>query len=156
MPSTNVRSTTFDSKRDGWLVSVLATTMALEVIAAVALAIAGPPVLWLRVFVPVLLALSAVIIAWCLFGTSYRILDGELVVRSGPFRSRVPIAAITSVTGTQNAIAAPALSSDRLEVRCGQSGRVVLVSPREPTAFIAALQRVKATIAVTGEVPSRA
>jgi len=138
----------FPSRKDRWLVSVLLATSATQAIAAAALITIGPPPLWLSRILPLLLVASALVIVWSLFETSYRVVGSDLVIRSGPFRSRVPIASIASVTPTHSVSAALALSTNRLDLRCANPERHVLVSPKEPVAFIGALRNVKPTITV--------
>jgi hypothetical protein len=98
---------------------------------------------------------SAVLIVWSLFGTAYRIEGTDLVICSGPFRTHVPIASIASVAPTHSVNAALALSTTRLDLRCANPDRHVLVSPKTPEEFIGALRNVKPTIAVVGEVSAR-
>ena len=63
---------------------------------------------------------------------------GVLRVVSGPFRWRVPIADIQSVTPTRSLWSAPALSLDRLRINYG-NGRCILVSPADKQGFMEAI-----------------
>lgn len=149
-------SGTFPSRKDAWLVVVLSVAASIEVIAAAALATVGPASVWSGRLLPFLLVASAVVIVWSLFGTEYRVDGADLVIRSGPFRTRVPIASIASIAPTHSVNAALALSTTRLDLCCANPDKHVLVSPKEPAAFIGALRGVKPTITVVGDEPARA
>ncbi|MCR9260588.1 MAG: PH domain-containing protein [Pseudomonadaceae bacterium] len=75
---------------------------------------------------------------WMLFSTYYLISGPELIIRSGPFKWKVTISTIQSITPTRSPLSSPALSLNRLEIKHG-SGRVVLVSPANHEQFIEAL-----------------
>ncbi|HEY4319925.1 MAG TPA: PH domain-containing protein [Gemmatimonadales bacterium] len=72
---------------------------------------------------------------WITFATSYTVGDGLLLVRSGPFRWRVPLDQITRITTSRSVQSAPALSLDRLDVAYG-AGRHILISPTPRHAFL--------------------
>ena len=149
MKDTSGRIGTFPSRTDGWLALLLFAAAAVEVIAAVALIAAGPASVWSGRVLPS-------VIGWTLFGTGYRVDGTDLVIHSGPFRRRVSIASIASVAPTHSVNAALALSTTRLDLSCSGPDRHVLVSPREPAAFIAALRAVKPSIIAVGGEPARA
>lgn len=88
--------------------------------------------------VPVML-LSAAFVLWIWAKTGYTITETDLLVQSGPFRWRIPLATIRSVRPTRNPLSSPALSMDRLEVRY-QKG-MVLISPEEQERFLEELRR---------------
>lgn len=77
---------------------------------------------------------------WLAFSTTYTVDANELLIRSGPFRWRVPLAEIESVAPSRSVLSSPALSLDRLEIRYS-GGRSVLVSPVEKDAFTRAVLR---------------
>lgn len=156
MERSDQRIGAFPSRRDGWLVWVLFVSATIEVIGAVALVTVGPASVWSGRILPFLLVASAAVIVWSLFGTAYRVEGADLVIRSGPFRTRVPIASIASVAPTHSVNAALALSTSRLDLCCADPQRHVLVSPKEPAAFIGALRGVNPTITVVGDEPAHA
>lgn len=82
---------------DGWLISVLSLTAAMEVIAVVALMTIGLSSFWSSRVRPLLLGASAIVSVWSLIGTSYRVVGSGLELRPGRFRSRVSLATIASV-----------------------------------------------------------
>ena len=70
--------------------------------------------------------------------TYYSVDQTTLRIVSGPFRWRIPLDEIHSVTPSRNLWSAPALSLDRLSIEYG-AGRRVLVSPAEKQAFLVAI-----------------
>lgn len=126
------------SKTDAWLVAVLLSSIAL-LSAGLWTAHAQDGPLPLGLIVPILL-LGIGLPLWMLVGTHYTFIDDELVVRSGPFRWRIPLREVRSVTPTRSPLAGPALSLDRLHIGYG-AGRSVMVSPVDKDAFLRELER---------------
>ena len=75
---------------------------------------------------------------WLFASTDYRVSDGECLVRSGPFRWRIPLDDIEAVRATRNPLSSPALSLDRLEIRYA-GGRKIMISPLDRAGFLAAI-----------------
>ena len=63
-----------------------------------------------------------------------------LLVRCGPFRTRIALDQIRSVKPSRSLASAPALSLDRLAVAYGRVGSV-LISPKDKAGLIAALRQ---------------
>jgi Bacterial PH domain len=82
--------------------------------------------------------LVAVVVVWTLLSTYYELTGELLVAHCGPFSWRIPLKDISSVRESQSVRSGPALSMDRLEVVWG-GGRVLLISPADKAAFLAAL-----------------
>ncbi len=75
---------------------------------------------------------------------TYVLTDTMLLVKSGPFTSRIPVASIYKLRATHTIVASPALSLDRIEVLARQ-GPYTVISPADKRGFIAAVrQRVPA------------
>lgn len=129
----------FASKRDPRLMAVLVGTAVLEGIAAAAVAVAAPPPRLVGLGVPAALLLSAAVILWCSVSTVYRVESDDLRIRCGPFRWRVAISTIRRVDVRRSVTAAPALSTERLVLECGPSGKIYEVSPERAEAFVMAL-----------------
>jgi len=72
---------------------------------------------------------------WLLLSTRYTLGYGQLVVLSGPFKWRIPVADITSITPTSNPLSSPALSLDRLRIDYGK-GKSLMISPRDKEQFV--------------------
>lgn len=124
------------SKVDGWLAAVLLASIAL-LVAGLWTAHAQDGPLPVALALPILL-LGAGLPLWILAVTHYTFVGEELIVRSGPFRWRIPLREIRSVTPTRDMLASPALSLDRLRIDYG-AGRAVMVSPADKDAFLRAI-----------------
>ena len=143
----------FPSKRDTWLVVAIWVSIAV-------LAIALPVVLWMpgsvlaRLASVTLLLTSGAFSLWVLYATGYTVGAQDLGVRSGPFRWRVPLATITSVTPSKNPLSSPACSLDRLRVAYrSASGRErrLLLSPADKAGFLAAIAARVPTLTLAGD-----
>lgn len=88
-----------------------------------------------RVFVILVAATVVPFLLWLLFGTSYRLTETHLLVRSGPFQKSILLAEIQSVKPVRDRTSAPALSFDRFLVRY-RAYDTVLVSPDDRGAFL--------------------
>ena len=129
--------TTYKSKIDIWLAIVLIGTMTLSLFAALnILSRSAPDALWLALltggvgfFLPLIALLT----------TRYTIQDRQLIVRSWPFKWRIPLTDITAITPTSNPLASPALSLDRLRIEYGDR-KSLLISPRNKDAFLCQVQ----------------
>ncbi|MFB9973325.1 hypothetical protein FPQ10_05850 [Allobacillus sp. SKP2-8] len=75
---------------------------------------------------------------WIWFGTGYLVEDGKIVIRSGPFKTTVPIGEIKKLSKTKNPFSAPALSINRMEILYGHY-KVALISPDHEEKFVVML-----------------
>lgn len=109
----------------------------------------GLPVLMLPIFFTIedsteqlvfLMAIGSTIAfaVWLLSTTRYTIDEESLLVNSGPFRWRVPLAEINGVTPSRSVLSAPALSLNRLRVDYGNN-RYLLLSPVNRDDFVRCL-----------------
>ena len=128
---------TYRSKIDTWLMFVLVAAMAAASISVVTALSARGSAGWWALF-PALIGIGLPL--WVLTSTYYRFEDDVLIVRSGPFRWRVPVAKIKAVQATSNPLSSPALSLDRLRIEYG-NGRSIMISPAEKEEFLADLER---------------
>src|SRR5699024_1682360 len=78
--------------------------------------------------------LTISLLLWLLFGTNYKIGDGRLKIKSGPFRSTVNIEDIKSMNATKTLLAGPALSVDRIEI-FHKEYDLAIVSPKDKKEF---------------------
>lgn len=140
--------TVFPSKIDIWLVVLLGGSLLLALAGVLtAAASVDDPAVWLGLAMTV--AVGAFVV-WLFRTTRYELDGRELVVRSGPFRWRIDLAAVESVTPSRNPLSSPALSLDRLQIRYGK-GRFLLVSPAERERFLAALVRAEPALERHGD-----
>ncbi len=102
------------------------------------------------ILVLVLVSLPTIFSFWLVgsvfFGTYYLISDGVLTVRCGVLmNTKIKISEITSILPTKTKLSSPALSTDRLEIRYGKYGKVV-ISPENKESFIAQCKSLNPTI----------
>lgn len=83
---------------------------------------------------------AAGFVLWTTFTTYYELEHDALLVNSGPFSWRIPLAEINAVRPSNSSASSPAMSMDRLEILYG-SGRSILVSPADKAEFLAMLRR---------------
>jgi hypothetical protein len=79
-----------------------------------------------------------------LFWSTHYTIDGhQLRVQAGFFlKEDIDIRSIRRISETRNPISAPAASLDRLDIRYGDRG-MVLISPRDKAAFIAHILKIQ-------------
>ena len=134
----------YTSKIDTSLLIVLLASVALALVAAGAtIATKSAVAIAIGAFVAVI---GAGLPAWLLASTTYTIGSESLLVRSGPFKWKVPLGEISSVEPTRNPLSSPALSLDRLHIKYGR-GQEVMISPKDKATFIEELQRARAKAA---------
>ncbi|WP_096155311.1 PH domain-containing protein [Bacillus sp. FJAT-45066] len=80
--------------------------------------------------------------------TYYSVHDDVVRIVSGPFRWKVKISEITSIQSTKSILSSPALSMDRLEIKYGRWGSVV-ISPEDKQRFANELIKRNSAIKVT-------
>lgn len=138
----------FPSKRDWWLTAVIWSAVAGLIWATFLIAASQIPT-WAKI--PFMLAnlVSVVLSLWTLYGTGYVLTGDSLVAHCGPFRSVLPLAGIQEIVVTNNPLASPACSLDRLHLKGGGSG--LLVSPLDRNGFIVAMARRCAQLKVQEE-----
>lgn len=128
---------TYPSKIDTWLAVVLGFSALVALVACAVLVLAPVPGGWT---VALFLALTAVCLpAWLLMTTGYQFQGDELLIRSGPFRWRIPVQQIKAVSNTRNPLSSPALSLDRILIEYG-AGKAIMVSPKDQQGFLRDLQ----------------
>lgn len=78
---------------------------------------------------------------WLLVATYYRIDEGVLSIRCGPFFWRIPLKEIESIRRSRSSLSSPALSMDRLWIRYS-GGKRILISPKDREEFIRAIRAI--------------
>lgn len=130
----------FPSRIDAWLAVVLLLAMAAALASVFVSAGAGTLVGWTAAVFTALIGIGLPL--WLLLATRYTLQGDALLVQSGPFRWRVPLAEIRSVTPTNNPLSSPALSLQRLRIDYGR-GRWLMISPRDREQFLQALEAAR-------------
>lgn len=121
------------SKVDTWLAVVLAIAMIASLVAALAVLAVPSPMAWAISAVTAIIGVGLPL--WLLLSTRYTLARDELLVRSGPFKWRIAVTDITSITPTSNPLSSPALSLDRLRIEYGR-GQSLMISPRDKERFV--------------------
>jgi hypothetical protein len=143
----------FSSKRDAWLIAVVWAAQA-TILWAMAMTAMDPDASLAFKFVMVLaLAGTFGFTIWVVYGTRYGFSRDRLVIRSGPFKWRVPLSDIDSVRPSRNPLSSPATSLDRLHVRYGK--RSVLISPEDKPGFLRALVARAPELEIVGDAAER-
>lgn len=123
----------YKSKIDLWLGGALAVAIIASTYAAWTTLATPSPTTWAIAIFTV--SVGAGLPLWLLLSTRYTLRQGELTVRSGPFRWRIKVADISSITPTSNPLSSPALSLDRLRIEYSRN-KSLLISPRDKEQFI--------------------
>ncbi|MDR4516063.1 MAG: PH domain-containing protein [Nitrosomonas sp.] len=138
----------FKSKIDKWLLfCLILSIIACLLGASVMLKIGGT---FNYAFATTILIFGAGFPLWLLVSTRYSVNSENLKIVSGPFSWDIPIQSIMSVEESQNAVASPALSFDRLEIKYGED-KAIYVSPVDKAAFIQKLGSWKLNVADQGD-----
>lgn len=134
----------FRTKIDPWLAVPVTLGLAVTVIVLVRAFATGRQG---GVATAVLLLLVVVLgsFAW----VSYSVTDDAIVVRRGLLRSTMPLARVRRLKATREALAAPALSLDRIEIRTDR-GMWLLVSPADKAGFVQAIQLRAPSVELVG------
>ncbi len=124
----------FKSKIDRWIFVLLIGVIIVQIVAVGSAAIqAGDPLATTGL---IFLMIAVVgLMVWLLVGTHYTVDRGVITIVSGPFRWKVPVDQITSVTATRNPLSSPALSLDRICIRYGKRRRI-MISPADRAGFL--------------------
>ncbi len=128
----------FSSRIDFWLWAVLVFTLGAGAFALWSAGLRGSAAAVTTTLVAC--ALAPALLLWLTWATHYELVEHDLLVRSGPFRWRVPLAQIRSVVPSRSVVSAPALSLDRLRIDYGRASSI-LISPRDKLRFLSELQR---------------
>ena len=127
----------FKSKVDRWILVLILLAIIGQVVAiTAAVNEAGEPAM-ITSLILVMIGVVALMV-WLLLGTHYTVDRGTIRIVSGPFRWKVPIDEITSVSATRNPLSSPALSLDRLSIRYGKRRRI-MISPADKAGFLKAI-----------------
>jgi hypothetical protein len=123
----------YTSKIDTWLAVVLLAA-AIACLVAFGFSFSTGSVAQVVATFPAIL-IGAALPIWLLVSTSYTLSERTLLVKSGPFKWRIPIKQITSIAPTSSPLSSPALSLDRLRIDYGR-GDSIMISPKNKEQFI--------------------
>ncbi|NKB34444.1 MAG: hypothetical protein GKR91_15235 [Pseudomonadales bacterium] len=127
----------YNSKIDFWFGAVL-TVSIISCLIMFYIALQEGSITIVLIALPILF-IGSVLPFWLLMNTNYSLGNTTLLVRCGPFRWKVLVKDIESVTPTASPLSGPALSIDRLRIEYG-SGRWIVVSPKLKNEFLQDLE----------------
>jgi len=131
----NERPKVHPSKRDAWIVALI--WFGVVIIVASTIGIITSPTSFLFRVSMILLSLSAAgFCLWVLYVTYYRLTETRLIIRCGPFTSKISLEAIEEVKPSRNPLSSPACSLDRLHIKYQGSRFGMLISPRDKRQFL--------------------
>lgn len=129
--------TRFKSKVDTWVALLLLAVVIMDIGFVVFFAMSSEnPTDKIRV-VSIMIGILALLL-WLSLRTYYVVDAKMLRVVSGPFRWKIALDEIKSVSPTRSLWSSPALSLDRLRIVYG-NGRRVMVSPADKQGFLRAI-----------------
>lgn len=147
-------ATYYPSKRDAWIVAVLWVALAAMAFGfATVMTAPGPPLVRLGTGAALLAAAGLCI--WIMNSTGYTLTEKELLIRSGPLRTRIDLESLDQVTPSRIALSSPALSLDRLRLRTRRNRFGVLISPEHKHAFVQQLLAYCPHLVRVGELSLR-
>jgi hypothetical protein len=140
----------YPSKRDWWIVLIVWATIAMTVFAGVKAAQSAFASLLALAFVLICAAFVLGLLT-ILYATYYIISSDRLIAHCGPFKQSVLLQDIEEVVPSHNPLSSPALSLDRLHVRCRGSVFGLLISPIDKQSFLADLVARAPQLRVDGD-----
>lgn len=124
----------FDTRRDMWLMAIIYGSVLICAITAWP-AIVYHHLHWSGLLVAVICLVTIILLLWVALGTYYEIDDGVLKINHGPYRWRIPLEQIESITPIRSYRSSPALSMNRVMISYA-GGKTVMVSPERQQEFI--------------------
>ena len=125
----------YGSKVDWWLGLVLLLAPIAPLVVCFALATSGK-MAELPIGIAAFLFVVALYVG-VVFPVKYGVGNGDLIVRFGLFRVRIPLNDVSEVYPTRNPLSSPALSLDRLYVKFGEGfSKAVMISPADRDRFL--------------------
>ena len=87
--------------------------------------------------------ITILVLWWPVFNTKYTVKAGQLTIRCLFLRWSIPLSEIQKVSVTNNSVASPALSLDRLKIDYLKDGKAkfILVAPRNKVKFCEAIEQ---------------
>ncbi|WP_339227889.1 PH domain-containing protein [Oceanobacillus sp. FSL K6-2867] len=116
----------FPSKRDKWLTIV---------IWGIALLGFMTPLIKAQLMSAFIMLLLGLFLLWFWFKTGYKIEDEKIKIHYGPIRQTIKINEIKVIIKSKAPLTAPALSMDRIQIRCGKYD-IFSISPENQDRFL--------------------
>jgi len=136
--------TTYPSKRDWWLMTILWSTAVF--FTYITLTVHQEPVApWMKVFATSFFGIMTLLTSTLLvlaYNTKYTLDEDSLRIKIGPFGTKIPIAEIIEAYPTRNPLSAPAWSLKRVRIRFTYSRFGALISPVQREEFLEELNRL--------------
>jgi hypothetical protein len=147
----------YPSKKDWWIVLIVAFTGVMLVSAAISqIASRGidHPATWTLIGTTICYIAILHIFTYPVY---YEVTDRDLIIRSGLIRQTIPLSSIDEARPTRNPLSAPAWSLDRLHIEYRKKGKktFVLISPENRNAFIRELARKSSDLELDGDTVIR-
>ena len=133
---------TYRSKKDTWLVVVIATSVILTLLAGATLILFGEAI-WQRVL-GIVIMIASLIPVLLTTPVSYTIDGSSLHIRAGYKHWTIPLQNVIAVRPSRDWIASPALSMNRLEIeyKDWEGNSFIFVSPEKADHFLNELASV--------------
>lgn len=129
----------YRSKIDIWVLIILLFVIGASTAGCIVAVRSGGWTMWLTLVLTG--GFGIVVPIWALFATRYTLEPNDLEIQSGPFRWKVPISEITSITPTSNPLSSPALSLDRLRIEYAEVK--VMISPENQDDFLSKIESLR-------------
>ncbi|MDN5710662.1 MAG: PH domain-containing protein [Planococcus sp. (in: firmicutes)] len=135
---------TFRSKIDSFFIRfILSALLIIAAVSFIPLFFEGAP-FSAFVIVTVTFSVATALILWIAFAIRYVFLENHLLVKAGPFKSRIPYDSISKVTATRDIFTGYRLLSSRDALELINNKTIlgtVKISPENQGAFIAELKK---------------
>jgi hypothetical protein len=127
---------TYKSKKDTWLIAVIAGSILVTLFAGATLILFAPGIR--ERFIGMVVLLAALVPALLTTPVSYTIDRFSIHIRGGWTNWTIPIESILAVRPSRNWIASPALSLDRLEIeyKVWKGTSLLSISPERTSQFL--------------------
>ncbi|MDO6451111.1 PH domain-containing protein [Oceanobacillus profundus] len=116
----------FPSKKDKWLTIVIWGIALLGFIT---------PLIKAQLISAFIMLLLGLFLLWFWFKTGYKIEGGKIKIHYGPIRQTIKINEIEVIMKSKSPLTAPALSMDRIQIRCGRYD-IFSISPQNQDRFL--------------------
>ncbi|WP_087971464.1 PH domain-containing protein [Oceanobacillus rekensis] len=135
----------FPSKKDKWLTILIWTVALLGMMT---------PLLKGQLAAAGIMLLLGLILLWFWFKTGYKIENDKIRIYYGPIRQTVKINEIKVIVKSKSPLTSPALSMDRIQIRCGKYD-VTSISPEDQQRFLDTLTGLNPEISLDSRLMTK-